>query len=156
MKRREIVKGLAAALSSLVAITVCKSCAMCYDPAEPYYVDYVCTHCNNVIKDKYGDWEVHTIGQIDKIVEQIKALCFDAVLDKTEFCSHCSKKNIENPELIFKIRFSNEADYHTARSNIVNEYQLLFEFLSNPDGYTGNRAIIQKMTGLGEDLKIEK
>jgi hypothetical protein len=159
MKRREIIKRLAA-LSGLIAIQGCKNehpiSAMCYDPAVPYYMDYVCTHCNNIIKDKYGDWEVHTIDEIDKIVKQIKALCYDVLLDKTEFCPYCSKKNPENPELIFNIRFSEEADYHVVRSNIINEYQLLFEFLSNPDEFTGNREIIQKMTGLDEDLKIEK
>ena len=96
------------------------------------------------------------INQIDDIVEQIKTLGYDAVLDKTEFCPKCSKKNIENPELIFKIRFSDKADYHVVRSNIINEYQSLFEFLSNPDKFTGDKVIIQKMTGLGEDLKFEK
>jgi hypothetical protein len=88
-------------------------------------------------------------------VSKIKSLDYDAVLDKTEFCPICSKKNIQNPELIFKIRFSDEAGYHIARSNIVNEYQCVFDFLSKPDEYKGDKAIIQKMTGLGEDLKIK-
>ena len=159
MERREILKGLAAALSGLVAIPGCKlipASAMCYDPVVECHVDYVCSYCKRTIKDKYCDWTVHSVAQIEEIVEKIKKLGHDVVLDKTEFCTYCSKKNIENPELIFKIRLSEKVDYHVVRSNIVNEYQCLFEFLSDPDEYTGDKTIIQKMTGLGEDLKFEK
>jgi len=156
MERRKIIKQLAA-LGGLVTIPVCTvRCASCYEPAVDYYEDYVCSYCNNTTKGKYSDWIVHNIKEIDDIVKKIKELEYDVILDKTEFCPHCSKKDIQNPELIFKIRFSDTADYHVVRSNIVNEYQCLLEFLKNPDKYTGNREIIQKMTGLGEDLKIEK
>jgi len=161
MKNKKIEIGLVAALSGLVAIPVCTlpSChiASCYEPGvEQPYMDYICSHCGDTIKGKYGDWIIHNINTIADIVKGIKDLGYDAILDKTEFCPYCSKKTIENPELIFQIRFSEEADYHTVRSNIANEYQCLFNFLSKPDEYTGNREIIQKMTGLGEDLKIEK
>ena len=157
MERRDAIKGLAVALGGLVTIPGCKKIigATCYDPAYPDNVDYVCSYCGNIIKGKYSSWLIFDINQIEEIVNQIKKLDYDVVLDKTEFCPNCSQKNIENPEIIFKIRFSEEAGYHIARSNIVNEYQCLFEFLSNPDKFSGNRAIIQKMTGLGEDLKIE-
>ena len=154
-----MIKGLAAALSGLAAIPGCKNfpvAAMCYDPAVECYVDYVCPYCKGVVKGKYCDWMVHAINQIEEFVKKIIELEYDVFLDKTEFCPKCSKKNIENPELIFKIRFSEKAAYHIVRSNIINEYQCLFEFLSNPDEYTGDKAIIQKMTGLGEDLRIEK
>ena len=158
MERRKVIKGFAAALSGLVAIPGCNyfQGVTCYDPAVNYYVDYDCSYCKNIIKETYSDLMVHSIKQIENIVSQIKSAGYDVVLDKTEFCPYCSKKNIENPELIFKIRFSDKAEYHVVRSNIINEYQCLFEFLSNLDEYTGNREIIQKMTGLGEDLKIEK
>ena len=160
MKSKKIKIGLAAALSSLVAVPVCNvKCvsAMCYIPAEAIkYEDYVCSHCGDTVKGKYGSWIIHNISQIEDIVKRIKVLEYDVNLDAAEFCPYCSKKNIENPELIFSIRFSEEADYHIVRSNIVNEYQCLFDFLSNPDEYAGNREIIQKMTGLGDDLKIEK
>ena len=159
MERREILKGLAAALGGLAVIPGCKhfpETAMCYDPAVEYYVDYVCTYCNRTIKGKYGDWIVNSISQIAVTVKKIKELEYDVILDKTEFCQNCSKKNIQNPELIFKIRFSGEAEYHIVRSNIVNEYQCLYDFLKNPDEFTGNKAIIQKMTGLGEDLVINQ
>jgi len=159
MKRRKAIKGLAAALGGLAAIPGCRlipAIAMCYDPAEECHVDYVCSYCKDTIKDKYCDWTLYMISQIEEIFNKIKGLGYDVVLDKTEFCPNCSKKDITNPELIFKIRFSEEAEYHIARSNIVNEYQCLFEFLSKPEEFTGNKTIIQKMTGLGEDLKIKK
>jgi len=158
MERRKAIKGLVAGLGSLVAIPGCKKLtksAMCYVPKLDNYLNYVCSHCGNTIKEKYESWTVRNIKQIGNIVNQIKKLNYDVILDKTEYCLHCSKKDIQNPELIFKIRFSETADYHVVRSNIINEYQLLFEFLKNPDKYTGNREIIRKMTGLGEDLKIE-
>ena len=157
MKTRKIEIGLIAALSGLVAAPTCvlQSCAMCYDPAEvEQYEDYICSHCGNTIKGKYGNWIIHNISTIDEIVDKIKDLDYDVILDKTEFCPICSKKNIENPELIFQIRFSEEDEYHTVRSNIANEYKCLLDFLTNPDEYKGNREIIKKMTGLGEDLKI--
>jgi len=140
--------------------------AMCYDPAMPEYMDYGCPYCGETIKEKYNSWTIFNINQIEEIVGRIKALGYDVVLDKTEFCPKCSKKNIEYPELIFQFRFSPKANYHVARSNIVNEYQCLLAFLSDQDKYSGARgeeyaihdniAIIQKMTGLGKDLKIEK
>ena len=162
MKSKKIEIGLVAALSGLVATPGCNKDiepigAMCYDPVAPIeYEDYVCFHCDNTVKGKYGSWIIHIISQIEDIVSRMKGLEYDVILDAAEFCPYCSKKNIENPELIFGIRFSEEADYHFVRSNIVNEYQCLFDFLANPDEYTGNREIIQKMTGLEEDLKIEE
>jgi len=158
MKTKNVKIGLAAALGSLVVVLGCDRIlpfASCYAPMiEEHYEDYICSHCGDTIKGKYYSWVIHNINTIESIVNQIKTLEYDVILDKTEFCPFCSKKNIENPELIFQIRFSDKAEYHTVRSNIVNEYQCLFEFLSNPDEYKGNREIIQKMTGLGEDLKI--
>jgi hypothetical protein len=140
--------------------------AMCYDPAMPEYMDYCCSYCGDTVKEKYNNWTIYNINQIEDIVYKIKILSYDAVLDKTELCPKCSKMDIENPELIFKFRFSTKANYHVARSNIANEYRCLLAFLSNQDTFTGtydeeyalhdNIAIIQKMTGLGKDLKIEK
>jgi len=165
MKTKKIEIGLIAALSGLVATPGCNKqeppSAMCYDVMVEEYMDYVCSHCNNTIKGKYGSWMIRNINTIEEFVTQMKTLGYDVVLEKTEFCPICSKKNIENPVLIFNIRFSEEAEYHTVRSNIINEYQCLYEFLLNPDEYSETAderkiAIIQKMTGLGEDLKIEE
>jgi len=158
MKTNTVKIGLVAALGSIVATPGCDRIlpfAMCYDPGVvEQYEDYICSHCGNTIKGKYSGWTIHIINTIDDIVKKIKDLGYDVILDKTEFCPICSKKNIENPELIFQIRFSEEADYHTVRSNIENEYQCLYDFLSNPVEYKGNREIIKKMTGLEDDLKI--
>jgi hypothetical protein len=140
--------------------------AMCYDIASPVYIDYCCPTCRDTIKGKYDSWTIYNINYIEDIVNRIKNLGYDVVLEKTEFCPKCSKKKIANPELIFKMRCSANAKYHVARSNIVNEYQCVLAFLSNQEKYSGeqgqefalhdNIAIIQKMTGLGKDLKIEK
>jgi len=159
VKNKKSKIGFAAALGGLVAVPSCKvilPSAMCYDPAVVVYEDYRCPYCGETSKNLYDSYTViYFINQIEEMVSQIKKLGFDAILDKTEFCPICRDNNIVNPELIFKIRFSDKVDYHIARSNIVNEYQCLLDFLSNPDNYSGNRAIIQKMTGLGADLKIE-
>ena len=170
MERRDVLKGLAAALGGLVMIPGCKKqdepemIASCYMVMPEYIDDYVCSICGNTIKKKYSNYLILTINNIEQIVNQIMELDYDVVLDKTEFCPYCNKKNIENPELIFKIRFSEEADYHIVRSNIVNEYYCLSEFLSNPDEFLDEQdekklqekiTIIKKMTGLGDDLKIE-
>ena len=166
MERREALKGLAAALGGLVMIPGCKKLlpvAMCYDPAVPYPTNYVCSYCNYTIKDKYDGYLLYSINLIEDTVNFIKMLEYDADLDKTEFCPKCSQKNIEKPELIFRSRFSEETEYHIARSNIVNEYRCLLEFLSDPDKFMEEQneiilrekiAIIQKMTGLGDNLKI--
>ena len=140
--------------------------AMCYDPAIPMYADYVCPYCNDTVKEKYNGWMIYNINNIEEIVNQIKAKGYDVVLDKTEFCPHCNKKSIEYPELIFKFRFSAQADYHVSKSNINYEYCCLLAFLSNQDTFTNeydyeyalhdNIAIIQKMTGLGKDLEMKK
>ena len=140
--------------------------AMCYDAMAPVYVDYICSHCGHTIREKYDNWIVGEINLIEEFVTKMGKLGYDVILDKTEYCPCCSERDIKNPELIFKIRFSAKADYHIARSNIANEYQCMLAFLSNEDKYKGhydeehalhdNVAIIQKMTGLGKDLVIEK
>jgi DNA-directed RNA polymerase subunit RPC12/RpoP len=139
--------------------------AMCYDPAVPAYMDYICSHCGDTIKEKYENWDIYNINGIENIVNQIKENGYDVVLDKTEFCPRCSKKEIEHPELIFKIRFSSNADYHIVKANMANEYQCLRAFLLDKKTFSGeygeehslhnNIMVIQKMTGLGKDLKIE-
>ena len=141
--------------------------AMCYAPMMLQTIGYVCPYCGDTIKEKYDSWVLYNIESIERIVGEIKSLGYDVVLDKTEYCPRCSKRTaIGEPELIFKIRFSAKADYHIAKSNIVNDYQCLLAFLLNKNTYSGghgeeyalhdNVAIIQKMTGLGKNLKIEK
>jgi len=140
--------------------------AMCYMMMFDKFVDWVCPYCGDTTKWEYGTWVFSSIDYIEEIVSRIKTLGYDVVLDKAEFCSNCSNHSIEKPELIFKIRFSTKADYYIVKSNIVDEYQCLLAFLSNKKKFKGthdeehalhdNIAIIQKMTGLGKDLKIEK
>jgi len=138
--------------------------AMCYDPASPYTVDYVCSLCGFTVKDEYDDHQVFDIREIEIIVKKIEKLGYDVVLDKKEYCPRCSNKEIERPELIFSIRYSASSEYHIVRSNILNEYLCLLAFLEERDKYTVERdeerslhksaGIIKKMTGLGADLDL--
>ena len=140
--------------------------AMCYESTALIHADFVCSYCGDTIKEKYDNWQVYNINEIEKIVEQIKSKGYDVILDKTELCQHCSQKDIQNPALIFKIRFSSKVDYYVVKSNIEYEYQCLLTFLSGQKTFSDrygdehtlndNVAIIQKMTGLGKDLEIKK
>ena len=88
----------------------------------------------------------------------MKQMGYDVALDESAYCSHCSGKPVERPELVFKIRFSKGAPYHTAKSNIYAEYDAVAAFLkSNKDielilKVRNDKeeviAIIKKMTGL--------
>ena len=138
--------------------------AMCYDPAVPYPVDYVCSLCGFTVKDEYDDHQVFEIREIEIIVKKIKNLGYDVLLDKKEYCPRCSNREIDRPELIFSIRYSASSNYHVARSNILNEYLCLLAFLEEKEKYTVERdeerslhegaGIIKKMTGLGDDLDL--
>ncbi len=137
--------------------------AMCYDIIATATVDYVCTYCGDTIKGRYDEWDIKFVNMIESIVDSIKAKGYDAVLDKSELCPNCSKKETVHPELIFKIRFSKKADYHIARSNIINEYSCVRDFIEGRDVYTDwtdveyaihdDVNIIQKMTGLGQGIE---
>ena len=110
---------------------------------------------------------------------------FDALLDEGEFCIHCGEnakdyptipegisleerrelfrnRNQNKPDLIFKIRFEADGDYHIAKSTILNEYKCVLEFLKSNecwlDGFGrtstihDNVKILQKMLGIGLDM----
>jgi len=140
--------------------------ALCYRQCALKHQKYVCSHCGNTIQKVFQDWMYRDINLIEKNVNKIRKMGYDVVLDKRKFCPNCSKKEIQNPKLLFKIRYSPQADYHIVKSNIIYEYQCLLAFLSNKKKFKGeqgwefalhdNIPIIQKMTGLGKDLKIEK
>ncbi len=138
--------------------------AMCYlPPSPPTDVDYVCPYCNDTIRGKYNNWEMNGLHEIDSIVDSIKAKGYDALLDKSELCPNCSGKDIAEPVLTFKIRFSEKADYHTARSNNISEYLCVKNFIEGRDVYPAggkdkhaihdNINIIQKMLGLGRGIE---
>lgn len=140
--------------------------AMCYDISGPMPVDYTCAECGHVTREKYDTHIMYTVGSISEIVNQIKAMGYDVILDKSEFCSVCAKQEVGRPELVFKIRFSDNSKYHVAKSNIEDHYRCLLEFLLGKDVYPDffdtevlireRIDVIQRMTGLGKDLKIER
>ena len=139
--------------------------AMCYKVAAPRQTDYTCSHCRTVTRDRLDNWQVRKIRKIESIVNQIRNEGYDVILDATGFCRNCTPKEPENPELIFRIRFSDQSGYHTVRSNIVNEYQCLLLFIQGKEKYPGGYGeeyaihdqihIIRKMTGLGTDIVIK-
>lgn len=141
--------------------------AMCYKIAATKPGTYKCRECGRVVSEKYSHYMLSTMSSIIRTVDMIRAMGYDVVVDQSEFCPKCSKhRKVENPELIFKIRFSKKAEYHVAKSNVKNDYVCLYEFLSGNQKFadrTGNEylirdniPVIQKMTGLGSDLKIEE
>lgn len=129
---------------------------MCYVMASPMKEDYVCPVCATATPSTaYANGNIRSIR---KKVEEMKMMGYDVLLDESSYCSHCSGKPVERPELVFKIRFSKGAPYHTAKSNIYAEYDAVASFLKSDKDIEflmkarkdneGIFAIIKKMTGL--------
>lgn len=133
--------------------------AMCYSMAAPIQENYICPVCgDSTMSTSYQNGNVRSIR---KVVESIKNLGYDAILDERQFCQHCSGKKIDYPSLLFKIRFSPDQEYHTEYSNLEDDYRYVLEFLQSSDKkdfvkyvnnniHTAQKAIesIKKMTGL--------
>lgn len=146
--------------------------AMCYAVAFNVEKEYKCPKCKKTTVSKL--YIVNDIEYIREIVESIKTLGYNVILDEREFCQHCTKKQnnkdstnleIREPELIFMIRFSRSSNYHIVKSNIKSEYKTLLEFLKGNSKYLyGNDEIplhieidkIRKMTGLGKEIITHK
>lgn len=129
--------------------------AMCYIVASPQEQDYECSKCG--AKTPSTAYSNGNIRSIRNLVNDIKALGYDVVLDESMFCSACSGMKHERPELIFKIRFSKNAEYHSAKSNVYDEYETVYQFLLGKDNFLkyysmGNLdkkfRIIEKMLGI--------
>ena len=160
--------------------------AMCYSMAVSVEQDYICPICGRkTIRTNYDIWD---INRISKMIKEIRALDYDVILDSREYCQYCSRdkfdkeeiissngskttfeyvtNRIEEPTLIFKIRFSKNANYHVVKSNIDDDYLILLEFLKGKDKYNAGMVgelpihlkidVIKKMTGLGKDLITHK
>lgn len=126
------------------------------------YGYYVCPTCGKEtrrLKSVLSD-----VGKIEGIVKIIKDAGYDVVLEQKEYCKYCSGRIfLNNASFVFKIRFSENSDYHIVKSSILGDYICLWRFLlykktyiQDRTGYTihDNVDIIQKMTGLGSDLNI--
>jgi hypothetical protein len=140
--------------------------AMCYSMVEPSIADYKCPSCGH--KTGHDNYTIWNIEHIRTIVVQIKNAGYDVVLDEHEFCKKCSTGDklheikVQYPELIFKIRYNPDSPYHIAKSNIVNDYNCILEFLKGNDFYSGKRDeimplhwnidILQKMLGIGKEI----
>lgn len=153
--------------------------AMCYCPDAPKKESYICPVCKT--RSMQTNHTIWNIEHIRAIVTEIRQLGYDAILDEHEFCVKCGGKESKiikrirdigeweseyietpNPSLIFKIRFSTKEEYHTAKSNIAADYNLVLEFLRGNDSCLGERDmtlpihdnidVIQKMLGLGKKI----
>ena len=144
-------------LTTLKYDTVLPMSAMCYSVAVAMEEDYVCPVCGT--KTASTTFNNGNIRSISQKVEQIKMMGYDVKLDQSKYCQHCSGKKVEKPELVFMIRFSKDAPYHTAKSNIYAEYDVVAQFLRSKDDFLNfvnnnktiaeeNFLIIKKMTGL--------
>jgi len=161
-KRKKVPKDAAAIEKRLKELATTEDIgrilpgAMCYCPAAVYVDDYDCPICKH--KTKQSNYTIRAIEAIRKIVQELKEMEYDVILDEQELCDKCSKNNkIRNPQLIFKIRFSPDADYHVAKSNIAGDYLCVLEFFKGKDFYNGsydeteplhnNIEVLQKMLG---------
>ena len=145
------------ALKYDTSLAVVEGRPMCYVMASPIKEDYVCPVCASTTPSTtYANGNIRSIRAK---VEEIKKMGYDVVLDESGYCSHCSGKEVERPELVFKIRFSENAPYHTAKSNIYADYDATARFLKGSkddievllNARKDNEkvfAIIKKMTGL--------
>ena len=160
--------------------------AMCYEVALSVEKDYTCPTCNK--KTKRTNSDIWFIEYISKIIKEIRTLGYDVVLDEKEYCQYCSGSKFinnndvkyevgkttyeyasnpnEEPLLIFKIRFSENSQYHVVRTNIGNDFSILLEFLKGKDKYDAGSEgeiplhmeidVIKKMTGLGSEIITSK
>lgn len=144
-------------LATLKYDTVLPMSAMCYSIASPIQEDYVCPTCGTATPSTA--FANGNIKSIVKKVEQMKMMGYDVKLDQSNYCEHCSGKKVEKPELVFMIRFSKDAPYHIAKSNIYAEYEAVAQFLRSKNDFVTfvnndkstaeeNFLIIKKMTGL--------
>lgn len=122
--------------------------AMCYVIIALEDTRYECIRCGNLTDPLYADYTIMAIESIRQTVDSIREMGYDVILDEREFCPDCSKKKIEDPELIFQIRFSDQEDYHTTKSNIPEYYLCVQQFLQEKE--TERVDIVRKMTGLTE------
>lgn len=139
--------------------------AMCYAVvAKRDTTDFICSVCNKNTRYRIDD--INHIKYIKKTFDEIKSLKYDVILDESEYCEHCNKTKLKEPSLIFKIRFSKDADYHVIKSNINEDYLILLDFLKGKDTYIKYEHdirpihwkidVIKKMTGLGNDIITHK
>ncbi|MBO4740952.1 MAG: hypothetical protein J5605_04820 [Bacteroidales bacterium] len=136
--------------------------AMCYSMAAPIEEDYTCPVCGGTTPST--SYQNGNIRSISKVVDDIKALGYDAILDEREFCQKCSGKRIGHPSLIFKIRLRPNDDYHAVKSTVYEDYNTLYNFLKSEStddfvNFVSNNKkkaekafeTIKKMTGLEID-----
>lgn len=144
-------------LSTVDYDTVMPPIAMCYSIAADIVENYVCPVCSN--ETPSTTYINGNINSIRNIVATIKKKGYDVLLDESMFCSNCSGKKYDKPELIFKIRFSEKSEYHSVKSNIQSDYQIMQIFLEGEDKFveyvnispkTADEClkIVEKMTGL--------
>jgi hypothetical protein len=97
----------------------------------PYTISkkYLCPICNTYTTN---DVPIKIpIQLIREIIFKLKSQGWDVKLDESEFCHQCHPNKIQNPSLIFKIRYSPKDNYHIVRSNSLVVYIMIQSFLED-------------------------
>lgn len=126
--------------------------AMCYEISLTPSSCSICGH-----EDCQSD------RRIKNIVDTLRVIGYDVVLE----CRHKKEsQNYYSTDLIFKIRFSPQDEYHSIIDNNYEHYSCLLAFFQGKKVYETfnegteplhtNIDVIKKMTGLGKDIITHK
>ena len=133
----------------------------CGNIVDHEYEDYVCPHCSK--KTKRSKRSINELKSAENIVKKINDAGYDVILEQKEYCKFCSHRVfINEPTLVFKIRFSKNSPYHVAKTNNAIDYLSIIDFLSNRNIRTKENnlyeviEVINKMTGLGSEIITSK
>jgi phage FluMu protein Com len=83
----------------------------------------------------------YVFDETQEVVKKLQKAGYDAYLYCTEFCPRCrsvSENTKREAEMQFVIRFSDSENYHVARSNILQDYLCVLEFLLGNEVMSGS------------------
>jgi hypothetical protein len=139
----------------------------CYAPPRGPDNVHTCPKCGK--ETPLYNLRDHTIKTIAGIVKEIQSAGYDAILDESELCWHCVNPDFPEapsgafmPELVFKIRYDANSEYHVARSNVIEHYKCVLAFLEDAGHYYSDInstqvldreiGVLRKMLGPGVNI----
>lgn len=143
IQRAEIAKRLKV-LAESPAPTQLRLGAQCYEPMGPNpRAEYTCPTCGEKTLYVYGEVADNeksqnlrygmvslveaTVPGCRRLIKGIKGIKLK--LDESQLCQKC-RPNIENPQLVLIVRYSDESKEHRTEGISVEDIQLIQEFLS--------------------------